>query len=822
MDAHIVDFSHFNKDDIVAVGGKAANLGELLNIGIAVPPGAVVMAAAYQKFIAHNEIDIANLLDGVESIQATLAEIRQKIATGCFPHDFIEQYDDFFSRLAPGSRIAVRSSSTAEDLADASFAGQQESYLNVIGKEAVLQRIKDCYASLWSDRAYHYRVAQGYASQPLAIAVVLQQMVESDRAGVLFTRNPTGNGNEIVINAAYGLGESVVSGLVSPDEYICSRAGVVLKTVIGSKNHAVVYAEQGTQTVSVDRAKRRQSVLAQAMIEQLIAVALKIEGHYGCAMDIEWAVRENALYILQARPITTAGNTARIFSLADFKDLPAVKPTNPMTRKIVLFNLEKVPRPYYPLDFDFANLLEKQKLKMLRQMGVAANALTPIDKDGISTFKISGVRPTLSIFKLPKMFLEMKDHRRNTVLSSRSLQDCNAKLQDIKLKPTRSLPEIGERLKAMQQLICDTAYGRFRYAVFPLVIENKRLDKQLKKLDSAYGAFDLVDGLSYVTSDINCAIAKIARSIAVDEVLKNAVMNASYDELIRTHAQLKSTFAEFMAAFGYRSDFNCYCFTAKSWCEDPDRLLNTVRVALRGLTESQTASDCQKSKYDTILSAMKNRLSQSAFDKFVEKCNAVRHYYMIREASQYLWESEFAYCRELLKKAADMLDYNYRDLLYLFADELFVALQRAALGKVELDLIKARKAKRPLAEAYWNHCIAKLLETRDAGIAGVGGSGGSASGKVCVVNGVAQFSKLKKGDILVCPYTDPEWTVLFNLAAAVVVDTGGTLSHAAIVAREYQIPAVLATGDATKRLRDGDVVVVDGTAGKVVLSSRAK
>ncbi len=821
MNVHIENFSRFDKDDTALVGGKAANLGELLNLGIAVPPGVVVVTAAYKRFMAYNNIDIAGIIARISDLPEALAEIRKSIGEGSFPNDFLQQFDNFFNQLPKGSRIAVRSSSSAEDLADASFAGQQESYLNVIAKEMVLQRIKDCYVSLWSARAYNYRKVQGYDSQQLAIAVVLQQMVESDCAGVLFTNNPTTNGEEILINAAYGLGESVVSGLVNPDEYICSREGAVIKTVIGSKRHKVIYAEQGTQTISVDDVKRQKQVLSEAMIERLIAVALKIEGHYGCAMDIEWAVQANELYILQARPITTTGVSARTFSLEDFKDLPVVKPANAMTREAVLFNLEKVPRPYLPLDYDFANLLEKQKLKMLSQMGVAVNPLTPIDKEGISTFKISGVRPTLSIFELPKMFLEMKNHRRNIKLSSQSLRDCGVALQDIKLKPARSLPEIADRLREMQQLISDTAYGRFRYAVFPLVIENKSLDRKLKKLNRAYGAFDLIDGLSYVTSDINDAIAKIAALISADEVLKTAVMNSSYDELTRNYGQLKKALDAFMAAFGYRSDFNCYCFTARSWCDDPARLLNTVRVAVRSLAEESTLQHCENSKYDSIVDAMRNRLSGDAFNRFEQKVNAVRHYYTIREASQYLWETEFAYCRELLKKAAELLDSQYDDLLYLFADELYSVLQAGALGAAKSDLIERRKGKRPLAEAYWNHCVSTLLTTNDKDIVGVSGSAGTVSGMVCIVNGPAQFYKLKKGDILVCPYTDPEWTVLFSLAAAVVVDMGGTLSHAAIVAREYQIPAVLATGDATKRLRDGDAVLVDGTAGKVLLSSRS-
>nr|MCR4636782.1 phosphoenolpyruvate synthase [Butyrivibrio sp.] len=187
----------------------------------------------------------------------------------------------------------------------------------------------------------------------------------------------------------------------------------------------------------------------------------------------------------------------------------------------------------------------------------------------------------------------------------------------------------------------------------------------------------------------------------------------------------------------------------------------------------------------------------------------------IREASQYLWESEFEYCRQLLDKLCKAMPAQRQDLLMLFADELYDVCKKGSLDDYK-DIIERRKAKRPLAEAYFVRSMERALSTDSDDIVGIAGSTGQATGKVCIVTSPAEFNKLCKGDILVCTYTDPEWTPLFTLAAGVVVDTGGTLSHAAIVAREYNIPAVLATGDATSKLKDGDKVMVDGTSGKVV------
>ena len=215
---------------------------------------------------------------------------------------------------------------------------------------------------------------------------------------------------------------------------------------------------------------------------------------------------------------------------------------------------------------------------------------------------------------------------------------------------------------------------------------------------------------------------------------------------------------------------------------------------------------------------VKSAVPAKKYEDFENRVRGLRHYHYIREATQYLWESEFEYCRVLLRKLAEVSGISYEDLMYLFADELFEACRKSDLG-VKRDLIEARKAKRGFAEAYWDKCMKDALAGDDDSIKGVGASTGQAKGKACIVRSPEEFYKLEKGDILVCTYTDPEWTPLFALAAGVVVDTGGTLSHAAIVAREYGIPAVLATGDATLKLRDGDMVLVNASDGTVSILS---
>ena len=807
MNKYIADFSAIGKNDVSIAGGKGANLGEMTSAGIAVPPGAVLTAQAYEHFMRENAIDTEDFRDA--------ADIRKAIIKGNIPDDMRDEITGLYRSMGKGARVAVRSSATAEDLEDASFAGQQETFLNVRGEEELLKKIKECYASLWGNRAVSYRRKQGYGEQKVSLAVVLQQMIESQCSGVLFTKDPTGATDDIVINASYGLGEAVVSGIVSPDEYRCDRSGNVLKSVTRSKEVMIVYGGEGTCKVPVSEALRKERVLTDEMVKRLAAEALRIEKHYGQPMDIEWAIRDDKVYILQARSITTIDAGEKTFTEADFEHLPKVKAANGKMRENVLFNLEKVPQPYLPLDHDFGDNVGRQKELLMSEFGIEMNEMMPIDEDGISSFGISGFRLNKNIFSIFITLKQLKDDGNNCRIADERLAACQKKLDDEILKSHGSVAELGEALRRLQDLTGEVAYVRFRYAIFPQVLENISLGKKLKKADKELGSFDLMAGLSFVTADINRDIAVIAGKIREDEDLCADVMRYGYQELTGKRSSIKESFEEFLDKYGNRSDFNCYCFTAHSWNEDPDRFLNTLRTMIRSEEFHIPSLEEGQDKMNALMEKMHAALGDRKYQVFEKKVNAVRHYHYIREATQYLWESIFACCRKLLKECADMLGEEYGDLLYLFAEELYEVCRAGRIDDAHRKLIEKRKASRPLAMAYWNHCIEMLLDTGSSKLAGVSGSAGMATGKVRIVRSAEEFDRLQQGEVLVCPYTDPEWTPLFTLAAAVVVDTGGSLSHAAIVAREYKIPCVLATGNATRLLKDGDTVIVDGTGGSV-------
>ncbi|MBQ8093066.1 MAG: phosphoenolpyruvate synthase [Clostridia bacterium] len=821
---YIVPFKDIRRTDVATAGGKGANLGEMVSAGIPVPDGAVLVADAYELFMQENGID-PDMLSGKDE-EDTSQMIRSRILQADIPQKIRDEICAFYRSLGAGARVAVRSSATAEDLEDASFAGQQETYLNVSSEAMLLYSVRACYASLWGTRAMHYRAASGYGGQKVALAVVIQQMVESEAAGVLFTKNPVGDGNSIVINASYGLGEAVVSGLVSPDEYLCGRDGTVLKAVIGSKAVKIVYQDaaavpdavsdgKGTVQVPVSKTEQGKRVLDDRTIAELVRTALRIEKHYGHPMDIEWAVRGGRIYMLQARAITAGAE--RAFTDADFAGLPAVKPASGRMRENILFNLEKLPRPYYPLDHDYGNAVGRQKEKLLGEAGIRMNEMTPMNEDGISSFGLGGFRPSPDLIHIPGLIRQMKDDAFNIRKSAEELESCQKAYEQACLHMPASVQETGERLRQMLELIERTSYARFRYAIFPQVLENMSLNRVLARLDESVNSFDLLEGLSYVTADINREMAEIAADISEKPQWKQAVMEMTYGQIGKCCPEIGARFQQFMDRFGWRSDFNCYCFMAKSWNEDPDRFLHSLRTILRAAGNGVVSLKEGQLKFERIMEKVKALTGERKFERFERKVNAVRHYHVIREGTQYLWEAEFGLCRQLLRRAAEYLGTSQDELIYLFAEELFEVCRAGKLDESARERIARRKKKRSLAEAYWNNCISTLLSTGNGDISGVSGSNGKAAGRACIIRGPEEFGKLEKGDILVCPYTDPEWTPLFTLAAGVLVDTGGTLSHAAIVAREYKIPAVLAAGNATSRIHDGDTVMVDGDAGKAVV-----
>jgi pyruvate,water dikinase len=309
------------RDDVALAGGKGANLGELTRAGIPVPPGFIVTVHAYSRLL-----DTGRLRERAEQLladldvtdrsrlESTAAEIRRLITAAEMPEDVASDIAIAYRQMDTGP-VAVRSSATAEDLAEASFAGQQETYLNVEGAAHVVRAVQNCWASLFEDRAIFYRGSKGFGQLEVGIAVVVQCMVQSDRSGVMFTVDPvTSDKGRIVIEAVYGLGEGLVSGLVTPDMYVVDKAsGAVLNHQLAPQEQEFVRRSQGqlggdqNHWVPIESGRRRAQKLSDPEIGELATMGRRLEQHFGCAQDIEWACENGAFYIVQSRAVTTSG-----------------------------------------------------------------------------------------------------------------------------------------------------------------------------------------------------------------------------------------------------------------------------------------------------------------------------------------------------------------------------------------------------------------------------------------------------------------------------------------------------------------------------------
>ena len=817
---YVKRFAEIGKNDVPKAGGKGANLGEMTSAGLAVPTGFVVTSDAYRAFIAENGLagfitdELQNAGDDEAKLLSAAAKFRERITAGNLPESVWNAVLAEYEKLGENVRVAVRSSATAEDLPDASFAGQQETYLNVRGLEKLKARILDCYASLWGGRAVVYRQKQGYGQSGIALAVVVQEMVESETAGVIFTADPvSGNRDEMQINASYGLGESVVSGRVTADTYTCAKDGTVKNIVIGSKATEIVYAENGTAEIAVNEQRRKARALNDTQIKTLCAEAVKVENYYGMPMDIEWAFRDGKAYILQARAITTLNENIDEKLIEDYVKR---NPLKGMLKKNMSFLLEKLPMPFYPLDEYFCRTINDQKTNILNEVGLDFSMEPVIDENGITYLPSTKKKIGAKVFHFPAMLGELKDYEHCRKCLEPYISGAKEKMKRLAELDTDKLDTNGcadelEGIIKLEQKLC---YGRFKYALFPAFFTSGGLAKLLKKIDKELTPDDLYGGLEYKTVLVIRDIAELAKAITDDPGLRRDVEDGmTYESVRAKYPAMAKMFDEFMKTNGYKLDFNCYCIYSRSFIEAPQRLIGIIRP----LIGTENSQDDGSGKFADIMSKLEKICGEKKFEKVKENVEYHRYFHVMREESQYMWEEIFFRARRVLERTALLLcgETDCREsIAYLFFDELISACRRGSLTDDDKAKIELRRSNRPLAEKVWERCKLEAFDMSGDVLKGTGGSRGEAVGPARVIHGPEEFYKMQKGDILVCPYTDPEWTPLFRLAAGVVADTGASLSHAAIVAREYGIPAVLGVGYATAKLRDGDMVAVNGSTGE--------
>ena len=817
-------FHEIDLGDISLVGGKGANLGKMARAGLPVPPGFCVTTDAYKQFIRE-----MNLWTEMEHLLATLPareageRIRQRMENARMPESISKSIKEAYAKLNGGlAPVAVRSSATAEDLADASFAGQQESYLGIRGNENLTLHVQRCWASLWTERAIAYRERNHFPHQQVSLSVVVQEMVASDVAGVLFTVNPvTNQKDEMLINAAYGLGESVVSGRVTPDTFRVARKRFrVIEQTRGTKATRIDMTDGGTVESSTVPTERERLSLDDSALRRLLALGEKVEKYYGAPQDIEWAIAENQLYLLQTRPVTSLTvNT------------PTPQILNRAQHAIVNDILEHYPEPPYPLDYSAVTDSYQQLTNAFRDYGVElppSDEIILLDKDGIPNIVPPNPRLKFRFFFSSVYLLKKLNSDPNIWLNKQHAEftsELNA-LRKVDVTKLSNL-ELVQFIQSAVDVTSRVGAIRFRDFIIPAIARSAflKLLMSFVKDSKQINVMDLLGDLPYKTAVIDHALHQLAIEAGKLPHAREILLNTSLDSVlpaIQKNAEgqiLLEKVQAFLDEHGARTMRMYLPFSNRSWSETPATLLTTIAVILRS-----DKPHAESNHYDEIRQRLLSGLSGWFRSRFISTLEKFRIGHIARESTLYTIEEGFLQARRGVDEATQRLVNGgalpkLEQIIYLTLTELYAALNGSLSSNEITPLILRREKARPQAMKSWRGQwqTVKKSTSNTSALKGLSGSSGYAEGTVKVVNGPAEFDKLQSGDVLVCPYTDPAWTPLFTLASAVVSDTGGPLSHAAIVAREYGIPAVLGTQTATSQLKDGDQVSVNGRSGEVKL-----
>lgn len=867
------------------VGGKALNLARLAAARFNVPPAYILSTEAYTSFMEKNQLGptIEARLKEVSTEQPASLEqasttIRSAFHTGQMPPGVRRSIETAYQQL-DGAPLAVRSSATAEDLPDLSFAGQQDTYLNILGVDDLLDAVIGCWSSLWTARAIGYRARNQIAHQDAAVAVVIQEMVPSDVSGVLFTANPlSGKRSESVIDATFGLGEALVSGQVDPDHFVVDhRHREILQRSIGAKQLETrslpgggVEARRGEGSASIS--------LEKGQIFDLITVGQQIQDLFGKPQDIEWAFHEGDLYILQSRAITS------LYPLPDLSYDPLIVwisfgsvqgllgPMTPLGQDGIrhvfagaahLFNLQVSAREMNVLasagerlwirisDFIrnpmgnrlieyLMRFVEPSVMSILRQL-----MHEPELGAGKGRVKLSTLRRVLGFFVpvLTRMVRNMRHPESARARFDREMDEFVASIE---------APRSDDRfdlLKKSMRLMHEKIEGVFEF-VLPRFIPTLGPGMAALTLltrfagDHADLALEITRGLpDNVTTQMDMALWEVALEIKESESARGLFETSTAGELATRYlegklpGELSGPIDTFLGKYGMRGVGEIDIGRPR-WREDPTPVFQTLRSYL-SIDPANAPDEVFRRGEQAALSAV-DELRQLVRSQPFGRVKALlvgaaarraRALLGARESPKFLAIQTMGIIRKALLESGKMFVQagtlkEPDDLFYLHIEELEALSENQSRDWIDLidsrrqDFEREKRRKlvpRVLASdgrAFYEG-VGADTDTERA-LSGSGVSPGTAEGKVHIVLDPHE-AHLEPGDILVCPGTDPAWTPLFLVAAGLVTEVGGMMTHGSVVAREYGIPAVVGVHEATTRLSNGQRIRLDGSAGTITL-----
>lgn len=882
----ILPFKAIGMKEAPLVGGKAASLGELRRAGLPVPDGFCVTTAAFREALGGDAAFVA-LLDRLDQVKAGDVEGARAVGAALRGHVVGREVPEgiragilrAFEEIGPGFDYAVRSSATAEDLPHASFAGQQDTYLNVRGEEALLARVRDCWASLYTDRAILYRIEQGIPHRDVALCVIVQRLVNADKAGILFTAHPiTGSRRVAAIEAGWGLGEALVSGIVSPDRHaIDRRDGRSLSVERGDKAVAIrAAAGGGTVTESLGDGARHGNVLDPEEIAALVALGGRVEALRGGPQDIEWAIAGKELFLLQARPITSlfplpegapAGRASLFACFNHFQVMTDAMPPMALHLWQLMLPFGKSPGEAVesPWGYRAGGRLYIDTIPILRSslgrkllLGALENADRLTQRALQEAMErpelLAGEGPTVSagaalsaVLPLARELLAWALFRPTEGAAARMYGYIEAEAAAARAALLSSAP-LPERVRTARTLLATRMHPlieKFPPQVLAGVVSGKLLRRLVDRPEEELAA--LGRGLTgNVTVDMDLAVGDLADCArAHPEVAARLVEGmATMEELsaLPGGAAFKSALDGFLARYGARAPSEIDVSRPR-YRDAPGAILAVVAGNLRAGGQEgsgQGVSGAHRAHHERLACAaeLAARHFLIAAERMpfapvrvplVRRLIAVhRDLTALREHPKLLLIWILDAVRALVLEAGAELTRAGRlerpeDVFFLDLNELEAALLRPEEALRERvaarreDLARYQQMAPPRVMTGDGEILTATHENGSAptgALVGTPASAGVVEGRARVVLDPA-VEVLERGEILVAPFTDPGWTPLFVNAAGLVMEVGGMMTHGSVVAREYGIPAVVCVPGATRQIRTGQQIRVHGDGGYV-------
>ncbi len=855
---------------IETVGGKAVNLAEMTRDGFRVPPAFAVTVDAYDSFITDTGLRerIGKVLSGIDfgderSLSEGTEDIRSMIAGESMPQSLVDEIDAFLKEYGD-SYYAVRSSAVAEDLPEASFAGQQDTFL-FIRPEDVPRMAIMCWASYWNERAVKYRHDAGIDHLSTGMAVVVQRMVSSDTSGVMFTANPVDGSDDVVIESSWGLGESIASGVITPDRFVLGRDGTVKQSNIRHKEKGYFLVDGENRLTDIDPSKTDIPSSDDRILKDVLDLGLRLEEHFKAPQDVEWAVENGVLYVLQSRNITTIADDSErddVLWTRGYGDEYWADATTPMFFEVMgkmlteyvnhegakmmgykdltsgeLIKLHKsrayfnahtleIVFSYYPKFVRSKELLNYFPLKDQERisqypahMGKAVWSQIRVlflDHDGFMLFTDRAYKKWAAGFmEVCKEF----DATDLTELSDKELIDLYKRVEKASIKH--------------YQLI---RYGMVSHSIATNLMVKNWLIEWIDDRDGAYYA-GLISGLeNNKTVETNIGYSEMAKTVRNDPDLKSRIDSVSSEEFVEwletQDIPLRKQFDEFVDTYGHRSNTREIYYPR--WKENKPYIIDVVRLLSQSESDLKELERQRREERFVLEKEVRKKIRRSGATG-VFRCALYGR--VLKLAQKYLTfrENQRFYLDHILfRERLCMLEVGRRlaergvipetnDVFFLFETEaldIFLSGTTEPFGEIESRKAEFFKYTNVLPPKFVRNGIdfddTIAIESSNS-VYGTASSPGVVTGKIRVVETIEGLSEVEDGDILVTSNTDPGWTAAFSRLGGLITETGGILSHGAVISREYRIPAVTAVMGATKLFKTGQTVTVDGNDGIIYL-----